>query len=1224
LKSQGFIQDRLARLWAGCLWLTDRWMPPKQRGDAEQTRRFRTAAGCAFLTAPFALIFAVAAHNTFPGRFGELMVALYVGSIAAVMLGLVLYRMSGNFEPPAQLVIIYFFVLYCVSAHQLGGPTASGLFWLMVPPTAALFALGRRSAVFWSCTSVVAYALFTLAYQSGYQFPLEGTAAQRARHWCNSASALTVAFLIAVLTFERGRRLAVRLLEVANLELEQARDRADAANRSKTAFLANMSHEVRTPMTAVLGFTELAADRLPAGPSRPEELRALETIRRNGHHLLRIVNEMLDLSKIESGRFEIQPSRFGLVEHVSEVVALLRVQAEAKGSALVVEYVDAVPETLETDAVRLQQVLINLVSNAIKFSFEGQVLVRVQGIPHPGMDRVRFQVVDSGIGMTRSQLARVFEPFTQGDGSAARTYGGTGLGLSISRILIELMGGTIEVESTPGVGSTFTVEIPVGTREPVRMLPSEEASGEMRRPRAKPALALHCRVLIVDDNADNRRLIAYFLRDARAEVHAVESGAQALDAWKALAPDVVLMDIQMPHMDGYATTRELRERGCQVPIVALTAHALATERERCLVSGFDGYASKPIDRRRLLELVDQHVRTGRTQRTPNAPATAATPAPTPRPLPFWDRIACLLLPAERREEPAAIARARTILWITLAPLPMLPFQSALVWCILGPDVRGWAAGLVMLAIPIALAVLGIFRVTGSTAAAANTMLGYAFAVIASVTYWSGGPPSPTPFWLVLVPMVAVTLVGTRSAIIWTGLVIAHHVAFLIAFRTGHVFGTPVSPEWAGINSFVSTSGLLGTVILLTLAYERARSEALATLAALSRSLEDARTQADRANRAKTSFLASVSHELRTPMTAILGFADMLLDDWESRTEIEEARSLIVPVRSSGQQLLALINDLLDVSNVESGKLAVERIAFGPAGVLREVVESVRASADAKGLVLTLEMPALPEVVHGDPVRLGQILRKLLDNAIKFTPAGRVDVRARMKRAGEDAQILLAVSDTGPGIPREAFPWLFSFFHQVDPSVAREHGGTGLGLALCQRLVVALGGSIEVDSEVGRGTSFRVVLPAPTAMVQGRAAVPAPASTAELAALILLAEDPPDSQRRIAELLRQAGADVDVAESGVVATEKVRAAVAVGRPYDVLILDMQRPALDGPATVQALRAEGHDLPILGFSTEWSAEERARCLAAGCDECARKPVDRAQLIAALQKLLRDKSV
>ena len=274
-------------------------------------------------------------------------------------------------------------------------------------------------------------------------------------------------------------------------------------------------------------------------------------------------------------------------------------------------------------------------------------------------------------------------------------------------------------------------------------------------------------------------------------------------------------------------------------------------------------------------------------------------------------------------------------------------------------------------------------------------------------------------------------------------------------------------------SFVSVSALFCAVMLLMLAYERARSDALETLAALGRSLDEARQQAERASRAKTAFLANVSHELRTPMTAILGFTDMLLGDWSERSGLDEPRQLIASVRASGRQLLGMIHDLLDFSKAESGRLSVESLAFAPEAVLRAALDGVRAGAQAKGLELALVLPEpLPASVRGDPGRLGQAVAKLLDNAVKFTDRGRVELRARVA----DGRLEIAVSDTGVGIPREEFAAIFTSFHQLDASATRERGGTGLGLALCERLVQAQGGTILLRSSPGEKTEVAVRLP----------------------------------------------------------------------------------------------------------------------------------------------------
>jgi len=592
-------------------------------------------------------------------------------------------------------------------------------------------------------------------------------------------------------------------------------------------------------------------------------------------------------------------------------------------------------------------------------------------------------------------------------------------------------------------------------------------------------------------------------------------------------------------------------------------------------------------------------------------------AAAPARLGFWDRLAARLLAPAQRDQRPAIDRARTILWITLAPIPILPFECTALWLTMAPEVRAWAVGLVLLDIPLSLGVLAVFRATGSTVVASNMVLCYAFAVIAAVTYWCGGVPAPAAFWMVLIPMVAVSLVGRRHAVGWALVIVAHHAAFWLAHRAGYVFGTPVASTHAAAESAASVAGLLTAVFLLVLVYERARNDAVETLAALNRSLEEARAQLDRATRAKTGFIASVSHELRTPMTAILGFADMLLDDWAGRRDLDESRDLIATVRRSGQQLLVLINDLLDLSKVEAGRLRVESIAFSPDELIEATVERFRAGAAAKGLALAVRAPGLPGAVYGDPVRVGQILTKLLDNAIEFTQQGRVEVHARLHGRGSQAELELAVRDTGPGIAPDLLPRLFDLAAPLDLLDLREAGGCGLGLALCQHLATVLGGVLHASSEPGAGSAVALRLPAPEAEPIHTSEVRAPAPS-EIEAYVLLAEDSPDSQRLIAEVLRRAGARVDVADDGAIALEKLRAAVEADEPYDVVVLDMQMPVLDGAATARALRAEGHHVPILALTAESSLDERERCLAAGCDDYASKPVDRAVLLAALQRL------
>ncbi len=393
--------------------------------------------------------------------------------------------------------------------------------------------------------------------------------------------------------------------------------RAEAANRSKSAFLANMSHEIRTPMTAILGFADALLDEPGQEAAPPERREAVETIRRNGEHLLGVINDILDLSKIEAGKMDVESTVCSPAALLAEVAGLMRLRAEEKCLPLHVEYAGPVPETIRTDPLRLRQILINLVGNAIKFTKTGCIRIVVSLLQEADAPaRLRFDVIDTGIGLAARHITQLFQPFTQADSSMTRKFGGTGLGLTISKRFAQMLGGDIFVESVPGQGSTFRLTIETGPLDDVPRVASEN-NGDLPAPRMAGDCAATgcgadvpagCRLLLAEDGPDNQRLIAWILKKAGAEVTVAENGRIAVD--EALAAqdrdrpfDVILMDMQMPVMDGYLATRELRSRGYAGPIIALTAHAMPEDRKKCLDAGCTDYATKPIDRRRLLELV---------------------------------------------------------------------------------------------------------------------------------------------------------------------------------------------------------------------------------------------------------------------------------------------------------------------------------------------------------------------------------------------------------------------------------------------------------------------------------------------------------------------------------------------------------------------------------------------------------------------------------------------
>ncbi|NOT00487.1 MAG: response regulator [Phycisphaerales bacterium] len=412
-----------------------------------------------------------------------------------------------------------------------------------------------------------------------------------------------------------------------NNMLARAKNAADAASRAKSAFLATMSHELRSPLTAIIGFAEMLDDA--ESPESTKQWReGLQVIQQNGMHLLGVINDILDISKIEAGKMTIDPVPCSPFEIVDDVTSLMRVRAETKGLALEMQFAGPVPVTIVTDPARLRQILINLLGNAIKFTEHGHVCLVAQAITSAGDPFVQFDVLDTGIGMTGEQTGNLFRDFTQADSSMSRRFGGTGLGLVVSRRLAELLGGGVSIiQSRPGVGSQFRATVATGPLDGVSLVNLADA-----RVRAKdvpvhrrPEFRLPpCRILLAEDGPDNQRLISLILTRAGAEVTLVENGKQAVDAATNARKDghpfaVVLMDMQMPVMDGYQAARCLRDDGYDGPIIALTAHAMKSDRQACLDAGCDDYAAKPIDRATLFQVIHAQLNRFRPGEWPRRP-----------------------------------------------------------------------------------------------------------------------------------------------------------------------------------------------------------------------------------------------------------------------------------------------------------------------------------------------------------------------------------------------------------------------------------------------------------------------------------------------------------------------------------------------------------------------------------------------------------------------------
>ena len=584
-------------------WL-EQWIPDAffEGEEVDRLRRARLAVRLGAVGVVTGVVFTV----------GQVLSAAYLpalgtGVLTACCAGVwMLLHRTASLRATAHGYAGAVFVDVVYQTYHMGGIASPGVAWFLLVPVLAGMIGGYRVGAQWLPWSALIIVAFGVAALAGVECPnsLHDETSRIANQVL--APVLLVLGLYAVVgSYESATHEALQ-------RTHAERERANRANRAKSDFLANMSHEIRTPMTAILGFVDVLDHAVGVDPGAAR--RASATIRNNATQLLGVLNEILDVSKIEAGQMTTERIPTDPVRVTRSVLDIMEAQADGKGLDLGMSLEGPLPMYIPSDPTRLRQVLLNLVGNAVKFTQEGGVTVSMsmEGA------RLRFSVSDTGIGMNADQLAKIrrFDTFSQADTSTTRKFGGTGLGLHISHALVQLLGGKLEVTSTAGLGSTFSFCVASCTADLVDRagMESNDEFPAQTRPAASgdlPSLeGLH--ILVAEDGPDNRVLLEFHLTRAGAEVSFAHDGVEAV-AWLAEhEADLVLMDMQMPNLDGYQATRRLRSAGITTPIVALTAHAMSGARAECIEAGCDDYLTKPLDRDALIGMCD------RLGRCPNA------------------------------------------------------------------------------------------------------------------------------------------------------------------------------------------------------------------------------------------------------------------------------------------------------------------------------------------------------------------------------------------------------------------------------------------------------------------------------------------------------------------------------------------------------------------------------------------------------------------------------
>jgi len=908
---------------------------------------------------------------------------------------------------------------------------------------------------------------------------------------------------------------------------------AEQESMAKSRFLARMSHEIRTPISAVLGISEiqLRDTKLPL-----PVMEAFSKIHDSADSLLGIINDILDISKIEANKMELITNSYDTSSLITGTVHLHMISVSSKPINFEINIDENMPMRLIGDELRIKQVINNLLSNACKYTDKGSVKLNVYHEHiRPAEVMLIVELSDTGRGMSQSQVESLTDEYSRFHEQNDRYTTGTGLGMSIAYSFVNIMGGSITVHSEVDVGTTFHVTIPqrIADSRPMGKNVSESlrnfdfgALANKRQTDFVPESMPYGSVLVVDDVEINLYVAQGIMEVYDLQVEIVSGGQHAIDRIKdGKTYDIIFMDHMMPEMDGIQAVHEIRKLGYTGCIVALTANAMIGQAEEFMKNGLDSFLSKPIQTIQLDAILKKFIRDKHIK-------------------------------SEQKEPEGIHLTDLERLQIFIDHMP------------LGCSLRNKN-----------------FEILDCNQRALDM-----FGMETKDDYYAN--------WRDLVPEYQPDGIRSHDKMQECIKAARKNGQARIEWMLQKLDGTPIPAETTIARiKLQNDDGLVVFVRDLTAlyAYRQEQEKILARL-------EDALEKANAASLAKSHFLSNMSHEIRTPINAISG----MITIGKSASDIKSKDYAFENIGTASNHLLGIINDILELSVIESGKFELNCQPFDFRKMVHGVVDMLSLQIEKKNLNFAANVDnAMPQLIHGDEMRLTQVIANLLTNAMKFTPrSGSVTLNVR---CFHENAVCIEVIDTGIGISKEQQPRLFDAFEQAENNATRKFGGVGLGLAICKRIIEAMGGHISVESDLGKGTKFMFTVKFCDVVDSSHRGADIAKSAFEDRRLLLV-DDVEINREIIMTLLEPTGIEIECASNGV---EAVSMFTDAPDRYDAILMDIQMPVMDGLTATRRIRElpAGWSLhvPIIAVTANVFQEDIEKCMQAGMNDHVGKPLD-----------------